>query len=81
MGMSPLLASGSYELLMLVIRGSQIPADSTPEGARHGDPPQEKAAELYAEQLAGYRVPSVRTVRAQLHIGQPRAQRVRDYLE
>jgi hypothetical protein len=36
--------------------------------------------ELFAEQLAADRVPSVRAIRAQLHVGQARAQRLRDYL-
>jgi hypothetical protein len=71
---------GSYELLMMVIRSSQVPAASTPETGREADPPQEQAAELFAAQLAADRVPSVRMIRAQLHVGQPRAQRLRDYL-
>jgi hypothetical protein len=35
---------------------------------------------VFAEQLAADRVPSVRAIRASLHVGQPRAQRLRDYL-
>jgi len=69
---------GSYELLMMVIRSSQLLADGTPEAEL--DPLQEQAAELFAEQLAADRVPSVRAIRAQLHVGQLRAQRLRDYL-
>jgi hypothetical protein len=30
--------------------------------------------------FAAARVPSIRTIRAQLHVGKPRAQRLRDYL-
>lgn len=71
---------GSYELLMMVIRSSQVLADGTPETEHDADPLQEQAAELFAEQLAAARVPSVRAIRAQLHIGQPRAQRLRDCL-
>jgi hypothetical protein len=71
---------GSYELLMMVIRSSQVPGDSVPETERDADPLRERAAELFAGQLAADRVPSVRTIRAQLHVGQPRAQRLRDYL-
>jgi hypothetical protein len=41
---------------------------------------QEHAAELFAEQLAAAQVPSILAIRAQLHVGQPRAQRLRDYL-
>jgi hypothetical protein len=71
---------GSYELLMMVIRSSQIPADGTPETRHNPDPLQERAAELFAGQLAADRVPSVRAIRAQLHVGQPRARRLRDFL-
>ena len=71
---------GSYELLMMVIRSSQVPAGNMPEDQRDGDPLQERAAELFAGQLAADRVPSVRAIRAQLHVGQPRAQRLRDDL-
>ncbi len=71
---------GSYELLMMVIRSSQVPADGTPGTEHDADPLQEQAAELFAGQLAADRVPSVRAIRAQLHVGQPRAQRLRDYL-
>jgi hypothetical protein len=71
---------GSYELLMMVIRSSQVSADGTPGAGCDADPLQEQAAELFARQLAADRVPSVRAIRAQLHVGQPRAQRLRDYL-
>jgi len=71
---------GSYELLMMVIRSSQVPADGTPEIRHDADPLREQAAELFASHLAADRVPSVRAIRAQLHVGQPRAQRLRDYL-
>jgi Protein of unknown function (DUF2637) len=71
---------GSYELLMMVIRSAQVPADGTPGSERDADPLQEQAAEVFAEQLAADRIPSVRAIRAQLHVGQPRAQRLRDYL-
>ena len=71
---------GSYELLMMVIRGSQVPAASTPRSARDADPLQEQAAQVFAEQLAADEVPSIRAIRTQLHVGQPRAQRIRGYL-
>ena len=71
---------GCYELLMMVIRSSQVPADCEPATEHGADPLRERAAELFAEQLAADRVPSVRAIRAQLHVGQPRAQRLRDYL-
>ena len=51
---------GSYELLMMVIRRSQVPADGTLEAENDADPLHEQAAELFAGQLAADRVPSVR---------------------
>ena len=65
---------------MMVIRSSQVPADGTPKTGHDADPLQEQAVELFAEELAADRIPSVRAIRAHLHVGQPRAQRVRDYL-
>jgi hypothetical protein len=70
---------GSYELLMLVIRSSQA-VPGVPGGAGIPDPLGERAAEVFADQLAADRVPSVRAIRTRLHVGQPRAQRLRDYL-
>ena len=72
--------AGSCGLLMTVIRGSQAAPDGAPGSAGVPGPLQERAAEVFADQLAADRVPSVRAVRAQLHVGQPRAQRLRDYL-
>ena len=71
---------GSYELLMMVIRGSQALPDGAPGKAEARDPLQEQAVEVFACQLAADRVPSVRAIRAQFHVGQPRAQRLRNYL-
>jgi len=71
---------GSYELLMMVIRGCRLPAGRNPGTRRDADPLLEQAAGLFAEELAADRVPSVRAIRAQLHVGQPRAQRLRDCL-
>jgi hypothetical protein len=71
---------GSYELLMLVIRGSQPAPGGMSSSADNPDPLGEQAAEIFADQLAADRVPSVRAIRAQLHVGQPRGQRLRDYL-
>lgn len=71
---------GSYELLIMVIRGSQAVSNGTPDSGRTADPLQEQAAEVFAEHLAADRVPSIRAIRAQFHVGQPRAQRLRDHL-
>ena len=71
---------GSYELLMMVIRVPRLPDTAAQDRAGVPDPLQEQAAEIFAGQLAADRVPSIRAIRAQLHVGQPRAQRVRAYL-
>jgi len=39
-----------------------------------------QAAELFADDLARGEVPGVRRIRKELHVGQPKAQQVRDYL-
>ena len=71
---------GSYELLMMLIRSSQVSGDGAPGAECDADPLQERAAELFAGQLAADRVPSIRAIRAELHVGQARAQRLRDCL-
>jgi hypothetical protein len=71
---------GSYELFMVVIRGSQVPPGAALGTELDADPLQERAAELFAGQLAADLVPSARAIRAQLLVGQPRAQRLRDHL-
>jgi len=71
---------GCYELLMMVIRSSQAVTGGIPCSAVTSDPLGEQAAEIFAGQLAADRVPSVRAIRAQFHVGQSRAQRLRDYL-
>jgi hypothetical protein len=43
---------GSYELLMLVVRSSQVSTENTPGTEHDADPLQEQAAELFAKQLA-----------------------------
>ena len=63
---------GSYELLMMVIRGSQAAPGGMTDSADNPDPLGEQAAEIFADQLAADRVPSVRAIRAQLRVGQPR---------
>ena len=76
---------GSCELLMMIIRSAQLPGAGTalggaPECVPDADPLQAQAAQAFAVELAAGRVPSVRAIRARLHVGQPRAQRVRAYL-
>lgn len=76
---------GSYELLMMIIRGSQqVAGDLAPETeqAAAGMPPalQAQAAEEFGGEVTVGRLPSIRVIRARLHVGQPRAQLVRAYL-
>jgi hypothetical protein len=73
---------GSYELLMMIIRGAQTVtvAPRLPDGVSVADPLGEHAAVVFAADLAADRVPSVRAIRSALHVGQPRAQRLREYL-
>jgi hypothetical protein len=71
---------GSYELLMTVIRSSQEARDDASGREGIPDPLQEQAAEVFADHLAADRVLSIRAIRAQLHVGQLRAQRLRNYL-
>jgi hypothetical protein len=76
---------GSYELLMMIIRGVRQPAgEMSPETeeASEGVPDalQTQAAQEFAADVASGRMPSIRTIRARLHVGQPRAQLVRAYL-
>ena len=91
---------GAYELLMMVIRGTQqpasylrpgteteptaAPADVRPEAEQEPagvpDPLVLQAAEEFADDVTAGRMPSIRTIRAKLHVGQPRAYLVRAYL-
>jgi hypothetical protein len=68
---------GCYELLMMVIRSSQAVTGGMPCSGYTPDPLGEQATEIFVGQLAADRVPSIRAL---LHVGQPRAQRLRDYL-
>ena len=54
---------GSYELLMMVVRSSQPVPRGTSDSPGIPDPLQEQAAELFADQLAADRVPSIRDPR------------------
>lgn len=73
---------GLYELLMMIFRGAQTSTATPPphERVSAADPLGEQAAAVFAVELAVVRIPSVRAVCAALHVGQPRAQRLREYL-
>ena len=58
---------GSYELLMMIIRGAQVPADVTAVAGLPGRPPdadplQMQVAQVFADDLAAGRVASVRAI-------------------
>src|ERR1700734_946591 len=55
---------GSYELLMMVIRGSQTAPAGVTYSADNVDPLGDRAAEIFADQVAADRVPSIRAIRA-----------------
>jgi hypothetical protein len=67
---------------MMIIRGAQtsVAAPRPHDGASGLDPLREQAVVVFATELAADRVPSVRAIRTALHVGQPRAQRLREYL-
>jgi hypothetical protein len=73
---------GSYELLMMMVRGAQAlaPLPRPQDCASIADPLEEQAVLAFAGDLAADHLPSVRAIRAALHVGQPRAQRLRGYL-
>jgi hypothetical protein len=73
---------GSYELFMMVIRSGQRPSvtPSAHDDDPATDPLGDRAAIVFADDLASNRVPSIRAIRAALHVGQPRAQRLRGHL-
>jgi hypothetical protein len=77
---------GSYELLMMIIRGAQSEPSAvatmagTSEAVPSIDPLHARAAEVFASEVAAGRKPSIRAIRARLHVGQPRAQQVQAHL-
>jgi hypothetical protein len=77
---------GSYELLMMIIRGAQSePTEAsavagTSDAVSRIDPLHARAAEEFADEVAAGRMPPIRAIRARLHVGQPRAQQVQAHL-
>lgn len=76
---------GSYELLMMIIRGAQpepaVPgAAGAPGAVPRLDPLHARAAQEFVGEVAAGRKPSIRAIRARLRVGQPRAQRVQVHL-
>jgi hypothetical protein len=68
---------GWYELLMMIIRAAQTPAEvSCPQDVAFATHPlREHAERLFAEELKADRVPSIRAIRAQLHVMEGRVGR------
>ena len=65
----------ALEALVVAFTGSGAPAsESTP------DPLLATAREHFAQTLSGGDAPSIRAVRSALHVGHPRARRIRDAL-
>jgi hypothetical protein len=76
---------GSYELLMMNIRGAQQTAEDVATKAAQepvGIPIalRARAADEFADDAVAGQVPSIRVIRAKLHVGQRRAQLVRAYI-
>jgi hypothetical protein len=76
---------GSYELLMVIIRGTQQATGEVSPKTGQAAPAtrhalQAQAIEEFADDVTAGRLPSIRVIRARLHVGQPRAQLVRAYL-
>jgi hypothetical protein len=69
---------------MTIIRDSQQAAGVARESERVPEvvpePLRLHATEEFADDVAAGRTPSIRAIRARLHVGQPRAQQVRSYL-
>jgi hypothetical protein len=76
---------GSYELLMMIIRGAQsdraVPAAvRPPDAVPRIDPLHARAAKEFAGEVAAGCKPSIRAIRARLRVGQPRARQVQAHL-
>ena len=66
---------------MRIIRSAHAQADtSTGPGVLDVDPLQVHAEHLFSDALAASHISSVRAIRAHFHLGQPRAQWIRDYV-
>ena len=70
---------------MMIIRGSQqatgdVACETEQAAAGMPDALQAQATEEFGDDVTAGRMPSIRAIRARLHVGQPRAQLVRSYL-
>lgn len=70
---------GSYELLMMIIRGvqqSDAPDNHREQTSNRGGPATGRVAEEFAEHIAARTVPPIRAIRGQAPCGQAHAQQV-----
>ena len=73
-------------VLNRVVAARTAPEPASVAGTPVPEPPAalnghaHEAAKLFAADLAEGRVPGVRAIRGRMHVGQPRAQQIRDYL-
>ncbi|WP_329249547.1 DUF2637 domain-containing protein [Actinoallomurus sp. NBC_01490] len=69
--------------LLAWLRGEPVPEAEVhvPGGVPDPDPYEARAAEEFAEELGRGEVPSIRTIKRRMKIGQPRARQVRAYLD
>jgi uncharacterized protein DUF2637 len=71
----------AVELVMLLVRRARGTVPGTvPEPSAGLNGHGHQAAELFAAELASGKVPGIRKIRKEMHLGQPRAQEVRAYL-
>jgi Protein of unknown function (DUF2637) len=85
-GWPPIALMAAIEVLARMIRPSPAPGPAAlhPAALANGHAAPEggkEAAERFAAELAAGELPSVRAIRREMHLGQPRAQEVRSYLE
>jgi hypothetical protein len=77
---------GPYELLMMIIRSAQESGEvvtvvaEAPAAVLRIDPLHARVAQEFAVEVAACRKPSIRAIRARLHVGQPRAQQIQAHL-
>jgi hypothetical protein len=78
----PARGTRGYEIFEPVSGVSDVPVEASTEGrSGSSDPLLVRAEHVFKEELAAGRRPSIRAIRAELSIGQPKAQRVRAYLD
>ncbi len=84
-GWPPVALMAAIEVLARMVRPAAPATDTAvselPEPPASLNGHAEKAAELFADDLAFGTVPGIRRIRQQMHLGQPKATEVRGYLQ